>query len=60
MAPIEHNYSSKSLTVSVHIGSKECSQVWITEISIAEDKKGGVFKYFCVLARATVGFQVFG
>ena len=24
-----------------------------------EDKIGGVFMYFCVFARATVGFQVF-
>ena len=36
--------------------------VWISEyieISVIEDRIGGVFLYF-VLARATVGFQAFG
>ena len=55
----QSNTTTVGSHLSVHIGSKECSQVLITEISIAEDKKGGVLCIF-VFARATVGFQVFG
>ena len=47
--------------LSEHIGTKGCSdQITYIQISITEAKVGGVFVYFCVFARATVGFQVFG